>query len=306
MKIGNVTLSSNAVLAPMAGWGDLGFRYLARLYGAGLTYTEMISVCGLQYRNAQTELLLTTAPNETPAAVQLFGSRPELFAEAVRNPKLDKFAVIDINMGCPVHKVVGRGEGSALMKTPDLAAAIVQACVQNAGGRPVTVKMRLGWDSDTAVDFARRMQQAGASALAVHGRTRSQMYTGHADWQAIGRVVQAVSIPVFANGDVKTVDDYHAILACTGAEGVMIARGAVGNAALFARIAGKEPQVDYRRDFAAMVQQLSPLYEDRIVCNILKPHIINAVSGRAGARELRVAVGNAKCMADLQPVLEKL
>jgi tRNA-dihydrouridine synthase B len=290
----------------MAGVSDLGFRTLARRYGAGLTYTEMVSVCGLMYRNKQTEVLTAVAPCETPCAIQLFGSDPEVFYKAARHDAVAKFDIIDINMGCPVHKVVSRGEGSALMKTPDRAMDIVRATIEGSGGKPVTVKMRAGWDKPTAPDFACQMQEAGASLVTVHGRTRAQLYTGKADWTVIRAVVDAVDIPVIANGDVKTVEDYHAIKEATGATGVMIARGAVGHTSLFAEIRGETPEVDLRADFTLQLALLRETFSDHVACMLLKPHLIAAVSGRRNAKELRLAVGMARTIEEIEDIIRAL
>lgn len=306
LTIGNVTLSHDAVLGPMAGVSDLGFRTLARGYGAGLTYTEMISVCGLNYHNKQTELLTMIAPCETPCAVQLFGHDPADFAKGVRSHVIDKFDIIDINMGCPVQKVVSRGEGSGLMKDPPRAQDIVRAVKEAAGSRPVTVKIRLGWDSVTAPDFAVALQEAGADALTVHGRTRTQFYTGTADWEAIALVKRAVSIPVIANGDVKSAEDYHRIKEVTGCDGVMIARGAIGHTSIFAEVRGVDVQVDWQKDFLFQLDTLAKTYPDHVVCNLLKPHVIAAVSGRAGAKEMRVKVGTAKTSEDIRSIIMQL
>ena len=306
MKIGGVTLASDALLAPMAGVSDLGFRTLARRYGAGLTYTEMISVCGLMYRNKQTETLTAIAPCETPVAVQLFGSDPAIFARAVVHPCIMPFDIIDINMGCPVHKVVSRGEGSALMKDPARAADIVRACVEAAGGRPVTVKMRAGWDHVTAPEFAVAMVEAGAAAVTVHGRTRSQLYAGQADWDVVRQVVQAVSVPVVGNGDVRTAQDYHRLKQTTGCAGVMIARGAIGHTSLFAEVRGVQVEVDWRADFEFHKQALLAQFDPHVACNLLKPHLIAAVSGRRNAKQLRLAVGTAKTIADIDEVIGQL
>lgn len=306
MKIGRFTLVSDAVLGPMAGVSDLGFRTLARRYGAGLTYTEMVSVCGLMHRNAKTEVLTAVAPCETPSAIQLFGSDPDVFSKAARHPAVAKFDIIDVNMGCPVPKVVSRGEGSALMKDAPRAMDIVRALVESSGGKSVTVKIRAGWDRPIAPDFALRMQEAGASAVTVHGRTRQQQYTGTADWGIIRETVSAVTIPVVANGDVKSAEDYRRVKAETGAAGVMIARGAVGRTPIFAEIRGETPEVDLQADFNLQFDILRSTYSDHVACMLIKPHLIAAVSGRAGAKELRLAVGTAKTVEDVAAVIAVL
>ena len=306
LTIGNITLSHDAVLGPMAGVSDLGFRSLARSYGAGLTYTEMISVCGLNYRNKQTEILTTVAPCETPCAVQLFGHDPEDFAKGVRAEVIDKFDIIDINMGCPVQKVVSRGEGSALMKDPFRAADIVRAVKEGAGSRPVTVKIRLGWDRLTAPEFALAMERAGADMVTVHGRTRTQFYQGSADWDAIAEVKRAVNIPLVANGDVKSADDYRRIKEVTACDGVMIARGAIGHTSIFAEVRGADVEVDLKKDFLFQMDMLSKTYSDHVVCNLLKPHLISAVSGRAGAKEYRLKVGAAKTTEEIKAIIMTL
>lgn len=232
--IGNVPISKRLLLAPMAGYGDKAFREMCRDGGAGMSCTEMISCKGLIYKNQQTRDMLSKSNVETPCAVQLFGKVPEDFEKAVQDPLLEKFDIIDINMGCPVNKVIKHGEGSELMETPEIAADIVKACVKASNGRPVTVKHRLGlkWGDNTSIDFAKRLEDAGVSALAIHGRYQQQMYKGESDWDAIAAVANAVNIPIIGSGDIVDSDGYkNAIKSPVAA--VMIARGAIGNPTVF-------------------------------------------------------------------------
>lgn len=305
VKIGDIVLSSNFVLAPMAGVSDIGFRYLARKYGAGLTYTEMISVKALCFGNKRTFELLKLAPNETPSAVQLFGSYPEAFYNACKIPEIQGFDIIDINMGCPVRKVVARGEGSALMKTPTLASEIVRACIEGSG-KPVTVKHRSGYESETAVEFAKVMEKSGVSAITVHGRTREQMYTGFSDRGVIKRVKEAVSVPVFGNGDVKTPEDAFSMIAETGCDGVMLARGAVGNPSIFASLTGKSIDVDVYRDILTHIELNRLNTAEESIVGLMKAHLMGYVKGRPGARDIRFAVGTAKTIEDIIDIAKRI
>ena len=237
LKIGNVTLEQNIILAPMAGVTDLPFRLLCKEQGCGLTVTEMVSGKAILYHNRNTEELLRTEPAEQPVAVQLFGSDPAIMAEIAAQVAEGPYAIIDVNMGCPVPKIVKNGEGSALMRDPRKAQAVLAAMVK-AVKKPVTVKFRKGFDggSVNAVEFAKMAESCGVAAVAVHGRTREQYYSGKADWEIIRRVKEAVKIPVIGNGDIFTPEDGARMLSKTGCDGIMVARGAKGNPWIFSRL----------------------------------------------------------------------
>ena len=233
IKIGRTVLPGNLFLAPLAGFTDIAFRRLCRDFGAGLTTTEMVSVRGLIYGSEKTKTLLRLADNETPSAVQLFGNEPKDFSRALSKAELRGFDLIDINMGCPMPKITKNGDGSALLAKPGLAAAIVEACVN--AGRTVTVKVRLGIEEKSgALDFCRRLESAGAALITLHGRTAKQMYTGVADWEAIGNIAAKLKIPVIGNGDVVSRADAENKLKTYPAAGLMIGRGALGRPGIFA------------------------------------------------------------------------
>lgn len=234
LTIGNVTLENNVILAPMAGVTDLPFRLLCREMGAGLVCMEMVSAKAIYYNNKNTEELLTVHPGEMPASLQLFGSDPEIVADMAARIEERPFAILDFNMGCPVPKVVNNGEGSALMKNPKLVEELLTKLVK-AVKKPVTVKIRKGFDENSvnAVEIARIAESCGVAAVAVHGRTRAQYYSGKADWEIIRRVKEAVKIPVIGNGDVDSPQAAKALLETTGCDGVMIGRSAQGNPWIF-------------------------------------------------------------------------
>ena len=233
-KIGSVEIENPFVLAPMAGITDLPFRLLCKEQGAGLLYTEMVSAKAISYHNRNTVSLMETDPKEHPVALQLFGSEPELMGEVAKSIEDQPFDILDINMGCPVPKVVNNGEGSALLKDPALIREIIKA-VSGTVRKPVTAKMRIGFEGADVdpVEIARIMEDAGAAAIAVHGRTRQQYYSGRADWETIRRIKEAVSVPVIGNGDVDSPEKAEAMFRETGCDAVMIGRAVRGNPWIF-------------------------------------------------------------------------
>lgn len=280
--IKNVELKSNVILAPMAGYTDLAFRKMCHDFGAGLTCTEMVSAKALHYKNKKTEDLLITMDGENPKAVQIFGHEPEIMAEACKNSLLEKFDIIDINMGCPAPKIYSNGDGSALLGNIELAEQIIKECVK-VSNKPITVKFRIGLTADNiiAVEFAKMCERAGAAAITVHGRTKVQMYAGEADLNIIKQVKEAVSIPVFANGDCRSREDYLHILEVTGADGVMIGRGSFGKPELFEEIVtGNLPEVNKLEQIKFHYNTLLKYYAENYVVKYMRSHLAGYLSGK--------------------------
>ncbi len=306
LKIGDVQLESNIVFAPIAGFSEVGFRHMCAKYGAGLTYTELVSAKGLCYGNKGTQELLAREDFSSPCAVQLFGSDPEFMYKAAKDERLAKFEIVDINMGCPVKKVFNNGDGSALMKNPDLITEIVQA-VKEGAKRPVTVKMRAGVDSGkpVAVECALAAQKGGAIAVCVHPRYREQFYSGEADHSITKTVKEALDIPVIANGDIIDLRSLAGVRDLTGADGFMIGRGALGRPWIFSELNGGNGAHDVKADIYEHIAVLRKYMCDFTVANVMKLQLCYYAKGGRDAKAVRVEIGKAKSIDDIFDIVEK-
>ncbi|MBS6736310.1 MAG: tRNA dihydrouridine synthase DusB [Clostridiales bacterium] len=314
LQIGNVTLPNQVVLAPMAGVCDLPFRLLCREQGAGLVCMEMVSAKAIYYHNKNTELLMQTDPGEHPVSLQLFGSDPKIMSEMAKQIEERPFDILDVNMGCPVPKVVNNGEGSALMKNPALVREIVTAMAK-AVKKPLTVKIRMGFDGEhiNAVEIAKIIEDSGAAAVAVHGRTRQQYYSGEADWEIIRKVKEAVSIPVIGNGDVDSPQKAKRMLEETGCDGVMVGRAARGNPWLLGRIAHyledgellENPSPEEVKTMILRHARMQLEYKGEYTgMREMRKHVAWYTAGYPRSSKLRQAVNGLESLNQLEELLE--
>ena len=315
LKIGNVELNNNIILGPMAGFTDRPFRIICEKYNPGLTVTEMVSSKGLFYNDEKTSLLMNTKGEKRPVAIQIFGSDTDAIKYAVEYINKNNLSeIIDINMGCPAPKVVKNGDGSKLMLDIKKVESITKAAVQNSN-IPITVKIRKGWDNEhiNAVKVAEAIEQAGASAITIHGRTRSEFYTGKADWNIIKQVKESVKIPVIGNGDIKTPEDAKEIFKLTNCDGIMISRASLGNPWIFEQIQeyleGKEIRKIYNDEKLKIILEHINLEteEKGEITGIreMRKHLAFYIKGTENASEIREKINHIEVKKELENVLKE-
>lgn len=305
MKIGSVTLDNEFALAPMAGFTEVAFRSICREAGVGLTVSEMVSAKGLVYGSENTQDLLICEENESPKAVQLFSNEPDVIADAVQHPDIQKFDIIDINMGCPVPKIIKNNMGSAMLRTPDIASEVVRSCVLHTT-KPITVKMRIGIKDMpiSPVDFARLMQDSGASALTVHGRTREQMYMGETNWVVIDEIARAVDIPVFGNGDITSAQMARDKLNTTHCSGIAIGRGALGNPWMFGELANRPYTLDPLTVIKKHIDIMLKYYPSRIVFPLMRRHFGYYIRSRRNCKTYRDQINRSQDYDEIMQLLQ--
>lgn len=309
MKLGTFNFNRPIFLAPMAGVTDIAYRILAHEMGCELVFGEMVSALGIHYRNAKTLEMLRSIPEERPIAIQIFGSDPARMSEAAQYIEtLGAADIIDVNFGCPVPKVVKNGEGSALLKNPELGAKILET-IKKTIKLPLTVKMRLGWDRDDSVELAKRFESAGVDAIAVHGRTREQYYSGKADWNAIANVKKSVTIPVIANGDIRSLEDLRKIQEITNADGFMIGRAAQGNPWIFRELIEERrinPTLTERAEMILKHLNLLIRFKgEKIGCMEMRRHATWYTRGLPFSSELREKFNRANSPDDFKNILNE-
>ncbi len=287
MKLGEIDFGGNLILAPMAGVSDIGFRDVCSYFGADATYSEMLSARAMLHNPKKTSLMTIYSEMERVKIGQIFGHEPEIMAQAISNPLLNHYQIIDINMGCPAPKIVKNGEGSALLKDLPLASKIISTCVK-ASDRPVSVKIRLGFDHDNSLEIGRMCQESGASFVTLHARTTEQGYSGFADYESIARLKSALKIPVIGNGDVVDEKSYAQMLA-TGVDGVMIGRGAQGNPFIFSKLKGLDYDDDILKVIKRHIEILRKYYDEDFITKYMRKHLLWYAHFLKGEERIKVA-----------------
>lgn len=306
LKIGNVQLKNNIIAAPIAGFSDFAYRKICRDFGAGLTVTELTSAKGLFYQSKGTTELLYSI-EDSPKAIQIFGAEPACIERACEDERLAPFDIIDINMGCPMKKIVNNNEGSALMKNPQLIEEIVKAAVRGAKGKPVTVKMRLGYNmgEPSVVECALAAQDGGASMVAIHGRYREQMYAGEADHSYTAIVKEKLSIPVIANGDINNLGTLEKVAKETNADGFMIGRAMLGTPWIFSQLTDVHGEVNIKDVIYEHIELLKKLYTDVRISNVMKGQLCYYAKNTRHAKQVRMSTSGIKDLESLYKVVDE-
>ncbi len=307
MKIGKFSIPNSLILAPLAGYTDVGMRTLCLKYGAAFCYTEMVSAKGLYYKNENTKSLLYTANDETIKAVQLFSDDAEILGLVCASEDLEKFDIIDLNCGCPVPKVVRNGEGSALTQDPEKIYRLIRAMKTAAPNKAITCKIRLGFKKNdfTAIEVAKAVEEAGGDMLTVHGRTREDYFSGEVDYDKIARVKESVAIPVVGNGDVVDELSYNKMKA-TGVDGVMIGRGALGRPYIFSKLQDKPYDFKLKDTILEHIAKLREILPDRVVANNMKTHIAFYLKGIKDAKPIKMAVFAATNLQEIFDIIDSI